>query len=227
VPEPLLDTRFLERLERRCLLGRQSAAFGEAEFLADFAAFAVAHHPCEQQDEEHQDDAEPDGYPVKIHGNLLASTSLSILNSNVTCVQLPYHLGLVGPYRPAGDVFTRSRRCADLDCDSPYMLLVADVVPGRRVGMTAEQQALIGIEKLNVPRSDIPAVTHIDHSARIQTVHRALSRSFVRIRAAHRMPGCRQHELKRPRRADRLQPGGCVPPRSGCGRRCATGRPRR
>ncbi len=60
----------------------------------------------------------------------------------------------------------------ELDRDSPYMLLVADVVESRRRLMTAEQQALFGIEKLNVPRSDIPAVTHIDYSARVQTVHR-------------------------------------------------------
>jgi carbamoyltransferase len=60
----------------------------------------------------------------------------------------------------------------ELDADSPYMLLVADVVEHRRKVMTPDQQKLFGIEKLNVPRSDIPAVTHIDYSARIQTVHR-------------------------------------------------------
>jgi carbamoyltransferase len=60
----------------------------------------------------------------------------------------------------------------ELDTDSPYMLLVADVVEHRRKPMTAEQQALFGIEKLNVARSDIPAVTHVDYSARVQTVHR-------------------------------------------------------
>jgi len=60
----------------------------------------------------------------------------------------------------------------ELDSDSPYMLLVADVVKRRRKPMTAEQEKLFGIEKLNVPRSDIPAVTHVDYSARIQTVHR-------------------------------------------------------
>jgi carbamoyltransferase len=60
----------------------------------------------------------------------------------------------------------------ELDADSPYMLLVADVVEHRRKPMTAEQQALFGIDKLNVPRSDIPAVTHVDYSARVQTVHR-------------------------------------------------------
>jgi carbamoyltransferase len=59
----------------------------------------------------------------------------------------------------------------ELDGDSPYMLLVADVVERRRKLMTPEQEQLFGIEKLNVPRSDIPAVTHVDYSARIQTVH--------------------------------------------------------
>ncbi len=59
----------------------------------------------------------------------------------------------------------------ELDGDSPYMLLVADVVEHRRRPMTAEQHKLFGIDKLNVPRSDIPAVTHVDYSARVQTVH--------------------------------------------------------
>jgi carbamoyltransferase len=60
----------------------------------------------------------------------------------------------------------------DLGEDSPYMLLVADVVGKRRIPMTEAQQALFGIDKLNIPRSDIPAVTHVDYSARIQTVHK-------------------------------------------------------
>ncbi len=59
----------------------------------------------------------------------------------------------------------------ELDADSPYMLIVAGVREGRRRAMTAEQQALFGIDKLNVARSEIPAVTHVDYSARIQTVH--------------------------------------------------------
>ena len=59
----------------------------------------------------------------------------------------------------------------EMDVDSPYMLLVADVLAGRRRTMTAEEQALFGIDKLNVPRSEIPAVTHVDYSARVQTVH--------------------------------------------------------
>ena len=59
----------------------------------------------------------------------------------------------------------------EMSCDSPYMLLVADVVTSRRRVMTDEEQKLFGIDKLNVARSDIPAVTHVDYSARVQTVH--------------------------------------------------------
>jgi carbamoyltransferase len=59
----------------------------------------------------------------------------------------------------------------ELEDDSPYMLLVADVRKDHRIAMTEEQQRLFGIDKLSVPRSSIPAVTHVDYSARIQTVH--------------------------------------------------------
>jgi carbamoyltransferase len=60
----------------------------------------------------------------------------------------------------------------ELQDDSPYMLLVADVLRQHRRSMTEAEHALFGIEKLNVPRSTIPAVTHVDYSARIQTVHK-------------------------------------------------------
>ena len=60
----------------------------------------------------------------------------------------------------------------ELDVDSPYMLMVADVVENRRRAMSEAERNLFGIDKLNVPRSQIPAVTHVDYSARIQTVHR-------------------------------------------------------
>lgn len=73
------------------------------------------------------------------------------------------------PFAPA----VRREDVADwfeLDGDSPYMLLVAGVKESRRRAMSAEEQALFGIDKLNVARSDIPAVTHVDYSARIQTV---------------------------------------------------------
>jgi len=60
----------------------------------------------------------------------------------------------------------------ELDADSPYMLMVAEICEGRRRGMTDAERNLFGIDKLNVPRSEIPAVTHVDYSARVQTVHR-------------------------------------------------------
>ena len=60
----------------------------------------------------------------------------------------------------------------ELNTDSPYMLLVADVTESHRRQMTPEEDALFGIDKLNIVRSDIPAVTHVDYSARVQTVHK-------------------------------------------------------
>jgi carbamoyltransferase len=69
----------------------------------------------------------------------------------------------------------------DLADDSPYMLLVADVIERRRKTMTADQHSLFGIAKLNVPRSDIPAVTHVDYSARIQTVHQETNPRYYEL----------------------------------------------
>jgi carbamoyltransferase len=66
----------------------------------------------------------------------------------------------------------------DLDAESPYMLLVAPVKEERRIAMTDEQEKLFGIEKLNVPRSDVPAITHVDYSARVQTVSRDRSPDY-------------------------------------------------
>ncbi len=79
----------------------------------------------------------------------------------------------------------------ELDGDSPYMLMVADVVKYRRRAMTEAEQALFGIEKLNVPRSEIPAVTHVDYSARIQTVHAETNpRYHALISAFKQETGC-------------------------------------
>ncbi len=69
-------------------------------------------------------------------------------------------------------------RYFDIKSDSPYMLMVAPVNEDRRRAMTEAEEALFGIEKLNVPRSDIPAVTHVDYSARIQTVHKETNPAF-------------------------------------------------
>jgi len=96
-------------------------------------------------------------------------------------------------FRPFAPAVLRERVAEwfELDCESPYMLLVADVVKSRRIEMTPEQQALWGIEKLNVPRSDIPAVTHVDYSARVQTVRREANPLFYDILSAFdRLTGC-------------------------------------
>lgn len=79
----------------------------------------------------------------------------------------------------------------DMDYDSKYMLLVADVKEEKRIPMTEEQQKLFGIEKLNIPRSGIPAVTHIDYSARIQTVHKDTHGAYYElIHAFYEKTGC-------------------------------------
>jgi carbamoyltransferase len=79
----------------------------------------------------------------------------------------------------------------DLDSDSPYMLIVADVRQDKRRAMTSDEQALFGIDKLNVARSQIPAVTHVDYSARIQTVHANSNPLFHRLlRRFKQLTGC-------------------------------------
>ena len=79
----------------------------------------------------------------------------------------------------------------ELDTDSPYMLLVAPVKEARQIPMSGEQKKLWGIEQLNVPRSDIPAVTHIDYSARVQTVSRDTSPDYYDlIKAFDDLTGC-------------------------------------
>jgi carbamoyltransferase len=79
----------------------------------------------------------------------------------------------------------------NMDCDSPYMLLVAPVVEKRRLPIDPKQKGLWGIDLLNVPRSDVPAITHIDYSARIQTVHEETnSRYHKLIKAFEEKTGC-------------------------------------
>jgi carbamoyltransferase len=79
----------------------------------------------------------------------------------------------------------------ELEDDSPYMLLVADVVERRRRATTAEEQNRFGIDKLNVQRSEIPAVTHVDYSARVQTVHRETNPVYWELLTAFKQAtGC-------------------------------------
>ncbi len=79
----------------------------------------------------------------------------------------------------------------DYSADSPYMLMVAPVNDNKTIAMTAEQEQLFGIEKLNVPRSQIPAVTHVDYSARIQTVHEETNpKYYALISKFKQITGC-------------------------------------
>jgi carbamoyltransferase len=119
-----------------------------------------------------------------ILGNAQSPTMQSVLNLKVKYRE---------SFRPFAPSVLREDVAGwfELDGDSPYMLLVADVVPSRRKQMTADQQKLFGIEKLNVPRSEIPAVTHVDYSARIQTVHRETNpRYHALIQAFKQRSGC-------------------------------------
>ncbi|MCK4587933.1 MAG: hypothetical protein KAU29_11340, partial [Gammaproteobacteria bacterium] len=84
------------------------------------------------------------------------------------------------PFAPA----VKADRVSDWfeqDRKSPYMLLVAPVKESKRLQMTEEQQKLFGIEKLNIPRSELPAITHVDYSARIQTVHEETNPRFYSL----------------------------------------------
>jgi len=106
-------------------------------------------------------------------------------------------LNLKVKYRESFRPFAPSVLCEDvgdwfeLDEDSPYMLLVADVLAKHRRAMNADEQQLFGIDRLNLPRSAIPAVTHVDYSARVQTVHRDTNPRFHALISAFRdITGC-------------------------------------
>ena len=96
-------------------------------------------------------------------------------------------------FRPFAPAVTREHvtEWFEIDEDSPYMLLVADVQPSRRLPVREEAKGLWGIDKLNVPRSTIPAVTHVDYSARIQTVRRETNPVYYDIiDAFFKLTGC-------------------------------------
>jgi carbamoyltransferase len=96
-------------------------------------------------------------------------------------------------FRPFAPSVLRER-VADyfaMDTDSPYMLLVAPVLEKRRIAPSREQQSLWGIDLLNVPRSEIPAATHVDYSARVQTVHEDTNpRYYKLLKAFEAKTGC-------------------------------------
>ena len=84
------------------------------------------------------------------------------------------------PFAPSV-LFSEVNNWFDFEKDSPYMTFVANVKKDKRRLMTDEEKKLFGIEKLNVPRSSVPAVTHIDYSARIQTVHEDTNPRFYQL----------------------------------------------
>jgi len=119
-----------------------------------------------------------------ILGDPRSSTMQSIMNLKIK------HRESFRPFAPsvlaefAGDYF-------DLDRESPYMLLVAPVRKERRLPLNEQERSLFGIEKLHIRRSDIPAVTHIDYSARIQTVHEKTNPRYARLlRQFYERTGC-------------------------------------
>ena len=102
----------------------------------------------------------------------------------------------------------------ELDRESPYMLLVADVKKEKQKPMTDAEKKLWGIDKLNVLRSEIPAVTHVDYSARIQTVNKIdnpfVLRSYQRVLQKDRMPRYREHLVQCQGRTDCCDTARCV-----------------
>jgi carbamoyltransferase len=84
------------------------------------------------------------------------------------------------PFAPAV-LFEKVSEWFEINSQSPYMLLVADVKKSKQLQMTNKQMNLFGIDKLNVKRSNIPAVTHVDYSARVQTVHKETNPTFYKL----------------------------------------------
>jgi carbamoyltransferase len=84
------------------------------------------------------------------------------------------------PFAPAV-LYERVSEWFEINSESPYMLLVADVKKSKQLQMTNEQKNLFGIDKLNIKRSSIPSVTHVDYSARIQTVHKETNPTFYKL----------------------------------------------
>ena len=167
-----LDTQgaIYERLERHCLLERVARLLAEEKVVGWF-----------------------DGRMEFGPRALGARSILGDPRSPRMQAQMNLKIKFREGFRPFAPSVLRERvqDYFELDCDSPYMLLVAPVKRERQIPMTAEQRGLWGIDQLNVLRSDIPAVTHIDYSARIQTVSRDTNPNYYDlIKEFERLTGC-------------------------------------
>ncbi len=117
--------------------------------------------------------------------------------ANPTSREMQTTLNLKVKYRESFRPFAPSVLADDVaewfeyDDESPYMLMVADVVKNKRIAMTEEENKLFGIEKLKIPRSEIPSVTHVDYSARLQTVHEDTNPKYHQLISAFKaLSGC-------------------------------------
>ena len=167
-----LDTQgaIYERLERHCLLERVARLLAEEKVVGWF-----------------------DGRMEFGPRALGARSILGDPRSPRMQAQMNLKIKFREGFRPFAPSVLRERvqDYFELDCDSPYMLLVAPVKRERQIPMTADQRGLWGIDQLNVLRSDIPAVTHIDYSARIQTVSRDTNPNYYDlIKEFERLTGC-------------------------------------
>jgi len=117
--------------------------------------------------------------PRALGGRSIIGDARSVKMQSVMNLKIKYRES----FRPFAPSVLRERLSDyfEMDADSPYMLLVAPVAEKRRIPMAKEHEALWGIDLLNVPRSDIPAVTHVDYSARIQTVHEETNPKYHRL----------------------------------------------
>jgi carbamoyltransferase len=127
--------------------------------------------------------------PRALGGRSIIGDSRSPRMQSVMNLKIKYRESF-RPFAPAV-LGERVAEYFELDRPSPYMLIVAPVRESLRVPLTAEQQALFGIERLNLKRSELPAITHVDYSARIQTVHPDSNPRFHRLlQAFEQQTGC-------------------------------------
>ena len=175
-----------ERTPSKLFDGMKSAylgpEFNEAEIKAELDACGANYKKCSESEMlENVASALADGKAVGwMQGRMEFGPRALGGRSILADPQSPYmqkQLNLKVKYRESFRPFAPSVLREDvtdwfeLASDSPYMLLVADVQKDKRRSMTSKEEALFGIDKLNIPRSVVPAVTHVDYSARIQTVH--------------------------------------------------------